>query len=114
VYAQDLQSLAAVGLAEPARVALATAEIRFNRAPVATADAEIVRRSLDYLHTQFVPQDPWKAEVWLPPREGVQVRAADTDATHAHQGFARLRHGRAGFLPHESARLFQHDLKHLF
>src|SRR5262249_14941363 len=110
--AKNVQFLAAIGLADPAGMAVTAAQVRFHRAAVASFDAVSPGGDLDNFDAKFMAKYAGIVKERLPAGEGVQVSATDADAVNSNQGLARLQAGPPGLFADKSTRAIQHDLPH--
>ncbi len=66
-------------------MAFATCDIRFDGTVIARLNTSIVLGYFKYFDAQFMPQHSWIGEEGLPPCEGVEDGAADTDPFDTHE-----------------------------
>src|SRR5262249_35729805 len=113
VDAETLEFHAAVGLAVPARDALAAGEVRLDGAEVAGLQPGHLRADFDHFDSELVAEPARGGEERLLAAEGVQISPADPEAPNLHQRFALLRlPGMSGFAGDEPAWLLEDYLFH--
>ena len=85
VRPEDDERLAGVLEPAPARIARSASDRRSDRGSIAGRQARHGGTDLEHLDRELVPEDAGVAEERLPAAEGVEVRAADPDASDADQ-----------------------------
>ena len=91
-----LRSAQQFDLPAAARKTAPAIDVRLDRATVAGLEPVRVAAGVEDLDAELVTEDARVVEKRLPSSEGVEVGAADADAMHAHQRFARLARDGAG------------------
>jgi hypothetical protein len=113
VHAEDLQVDATVGFAATSGDALATVQVRFDRAVIANGDFLRIRPHGDDLDTELVSEDARIGEERLPAPKRVHVGATDTDPMDADESFlGRWLAGMFRVHGDQLAGLFQDDRFH--
>lgn len=103
VDSENLKAFAAVWFSPPARGALAAIEIRLNRTAVADGKAVAIRTEGNDLHAEFVAEDSWILEKWLPAVKCVKVGSANANPMDSNDRIERTGCGIGGFAGRETA-----------
>ena len=112
VHPQDLELGATIGFAVAAGGTAPAIQVGLDRAAVARRQTVRTIPGIDHLDPELVAEDAGIVEKWLAPEKGMQIGAADADASDPHQGPARTGDRGRLFRRDKMTGLFQYDLEH--
>lgn len=112
VNTENAEPFAAIGPVYLAGPTFTAREIWLDRAAIPRPHAAGVRRDLDHVPGDFVPQDSWERDERLCAVKRMKISAADSHSTYANECVACASHRPWNLTVHKLSRFVQDQLSH--